>query len=154
MKQATYIVCALVVIAAIAFWVWRQQRQMIAALPPRVVCVDRDDARARAGLDAVAILGTGSMAPLIPAAKAGQDPKTTVVAYVKPSDKTYDEIRRGDLVIYWADWARGWVCHQAAQQDGDGWIMSGLNNRESESFARVTVRNFRAVVLNVYVWPF
>ena len=76
----------------------------------------------------------------------------TVVALAKPSDKTFSEIKKGDLIVYWADWAHGNVIHQAAQKDSGGWIMSGLHNAQSESFARVTAESFRAVIEEVYVW--
>lgn len=152
MNQLRYIAIGAAVVALIAAGVWWQQRQMVAALPPRIVCTSQDDAWIKAGPTAIAVLGTGSMAPYLPHAKDGQDPLKTVVGYAKPSGAAFFTIRKGDLVVYWADWAKANVMHQAAQHDSGGWIMSGLHNRSSESFARVTPETFRAVIGEVYVW--
>lgn len=152
MKQVRYILLAAGAIALIAALAWWQQRTMVAGLPPRYVCANELDARAKAGPTAYAVLGTGSMAPFIPPASKGADPMKTVVAYAVPGGKKYADIRKGDLVSYWADWAHGNVLHQAAQKDSGGWIMSGLHNSQSESFARVTPETFRSVISEVYVW--
>ena len=65
----------------LAFW---QHRAMASGLPPRIVCSSPVEAYLKAGSGAIQVLGTGSMAPYIPAAPAGSDPLTTVVALVKP----------------------------------------------------------------------
>lgn len=92
------------------------------------------------------------MAPYIPAAPSGADPFTTVMAYAEPSDRVFADIRKGDLVVYRPRWRNGLVIHQAAQKDGSGWIMSGLHNAQSESFARITKDDVICVVGAVYVW--
>jgi hypothetical protein len=122
---------------------------MVAGLPPRIVCASESDARERAGLGAVGVRGTGSMVPFIPASPANP---MTIVAYAAPSGKRFNELRKGDLVVYYADWAKGNVIHQAAQKDGKGWIMSGLGNNRSEAFARVTDITFICHVGTIYVW--
>lgn len=125
---------------------------MVAGLPPRIVCASLEDAWLRAGSTAFPVLGTGSMAPFIPPSAAGKDPLTTVVAFAKPDSKPFGAISKGDLVVYRPAWAKGCVIHQAAQKDSGGWIMSGLNNPQSESFIRITEREFVAVISEVYVW--
>lgn len=76
----------------------------------------------------------------------------TVMAYVVAGPKGYNDIQKGDLVIYRADWAHGNVIHQAAQKDSGGWIMTGLNNAQSESFSRVTPETFICIISTTYVW--
>jgi hypothetical protein len=152
LKQLQYIALAAVIVGLIAVAVWLQQKTMIAGLPPRHVCQSQLDAKAQAGLGAVEVLGTGSMAPYIPAAPSGLDPLKTVMAYAAPSGRTFDDIRKGDLVIYKPNWSNGLVIHQAAKKDKGGWIMSGLHNAQSESFTRITKDDLICVVDAVYVW--
>lgn len=131
------------------------QRTLTAGLPPRIVCATQEEARVQAGPTAIPVLGTGSMAPYIPAAAPGRDPFATVVAYIVPSaDLVFADIAPGRLVVYKPDWSpRYSVTHGAAVQDAAGWIMSGLHNRDYEARTRVTAENFRAIVAAVYVWP-
>jgi hypothetical protein len=126
-----------------------QQRDMLNGLPARIVCASEAEAVLKAGAGAIPVRGTGSMVPFIPASPANP---MSIVAYAAPSGKRYNELRKGDLVVYYADWAKGNVIHQAAQKDGKGWIMSGLGNKQSESFARVTEKDFFFHVEAVYVW--
>jgi hypothetical protein len=131
----------------------RKQADLARGLPPRVVCVSQADALAQAGAGATPILGTGSMAPWIPAALPGLDPRKTVVAYaVIDTAATHDGITTGALVVYFATWAGGRVIHQAAARDSGGWIMSGLHNERSETWERVTAANYVGTVARVYVW--
>lgn len=125
---------------------------MVAALPPSVLCSGKAEAKQLAGPDAIDVLGTGSMYPYIKKAPQGADPMKTVVAYVVAGPKKYADIQKGDLVVYYADWAHGCVMHQAAQKDKDGWIMTGLNNAQSESFTRVTPETFKCVISVTYTW--
>lgn len=131
----------------------RKQADLARGLPPRIVCASQGEAFALAGVGATPVLGTGSMAPWIPAALPGLDPRQTVVAYaVIDSAATYDGITTGALVVYFATWAGGRVLHQAAARDGGGWIMSGLHNERSETWERVTAVNYVGTVARVYVW--
>ena len=131
----------------------RKQADLARGLPPRVVCASQGEAFALAGVGATPVLGTGSMAPWIPAALPGLDPRKTVVAYaVIDSAATFDGITTGALVVYFATWAGGRVLHQAAARDGGGWIMSGLHNDRSETWERVTAANYVGTVARVYVW--
>ena len=132
----------------------RKQAEIVRGLPPRIVCASQGEAFALAGVGATPVLGTGSMAPWIPAALPGLDPRKTVVAYaVIDSAATYDGITTGALVVYFATWAGGRVLHQAAARDGGGWIMSGLHNERSETWERLTPANYKGTVARAYVWP-
>ena len=133
----------------LAFW---QHRAMARGLPPRIVCLSPVDAHMQAGPTAYEVVGTGSMAPFIPAAPAGSDPLKTVVALAKPSGSPFAAIQKGDLVVYRPRWASGLVIHQAAQHTSGGWIMSGLHNSQSESFEPITEKEFVAIIQTVYVW--
>ena len=133
----------------LAFW---QHRAMASGLPPRIVCSSPVEAYLKAGSGAIQVLGTGSMAPYIPAAPAGSDPLTTVVALVKPSERSFKSILKGDLVVYRPKWAKGNVMHQAAQKQGGKWIMSGLGNSQSESFEPIGEDQFVCIIETTYVW--
>ena len=100
------------------------------------------------------VLGTGSMAPYIPAAPTGADPHATVMAYVVIDPAaSFENITAGALCIYRTEWSpRYSVLHQAAQRDGLGWIMSGLHNPRSESAWRITPQNFDGIVRATFVW--
>ena len=152
MSKAKYLLIAAVVVGAIAAAVIWHQRVLVAALPPRIICANQAEARAKAGPMAFPVLGTGSMAPFIPPAAKGSDPMTTVVAYAKADSLPFEGIKKGNLVIYRPKWANGLVIHQAASQDSGGWIMSGLNNARSEDFERITEKEFVAIIGEVYVW--
>jgi hypothetical protein len=142
-------VAGLAALAALLLLAYCQHRSMVNGLPPRIVCASEAEAKEKAGLGALGVLGTGSMVPFIPASPANPQ---MVVAYAAPSGKRFNELQKGDLVVYYASWARGNVIHQAAQQDGKGWIMSGLGNKHSEAFARVVAEDFVCHVEAVYVW--
>ena len=152
-RTALYVLGAACIIAGLAIFAWRAQRTLTSNLPPRVDCIDKADARARAGAGAYAVAGTGSMAPFIPPALPGQDPLKTIVAYAVTEPATYADIQPGDLCIYAPEFHNGLVIHQAAQRDSLGWIMSGLGNAHSEAAWRVTPANFKGIVARVYVWP-
>jgi hypothetical protein len=132
---------------------WRSARTLREGLPLRIAVATQAEAQALAP-GAVPVLGTGSMAPYIPAARAGLDPLTTVCAYVVlVPNARYTEITPGALCIYVPAWAGRNVMHQAAQLDAGGWIMTGLNNKGYETSERVTARNFVGLVARTYVWP-
>lgn len=159
MNRALAIVVALVLgalVASAVYW----QRALAAGLPPRAECPTLADAFAQARDEAkltggrlFAIVGTGSMAPFIPAATPGLDPKTTVVAYaVGVPDAAFADVQTGKLCVYVAAWdASLTVMHQAAQFTASGWIMTGLHNKTYESGTRVTAANFRGIVAKVWV---
>lgn len=152
MNQARYLLIGAAVVALIFGAVWWQRRQMVAALPTRIVCTSLEDAWFRAGSTAFPVLGTGSMAPFIPPAPKGSDPMFTIVAYAKPDSRPFEAIRKGDLVVYRPSWAKGLIIHQAVQKQGNGWIMSGLNNSQSESYESIGADKFVCIIEKVYVW--
>lgn len=138
--------------------VW--QHRLVAGLPPRVECADAAAALAAAYAEAdkqggsvLSVLGTGSMAPFIPA--ASHEPRKTIVAYVVTlPGATYSDIRRGSLVLYFPEFAsEALYIHQAAEHDAAGWIMTGLHNERSEAAWRVTPANFVALAAHVFTWP-
>ena len=132
----------------------RSERVLTAGLPLRIVAKSQEEARTLAGLGAVGVLGTGSMAPYIAAAPNSSDPLTTVMAYAVPSASLrYGDITAGTLVIYSINYVAGSnTMHQAAQLDAGGWIMTGLGNKAYENKVRVTAENFVGIVTRVYVW--
>lgn len=153
-KLALAVVAALVFAGLVALAL-RWERILEQGLPPREVCASQADALSRAqefargnGGAVLPILGTGSMAPFIPAGEA-----TGIVAYaVTDPARAFENIEAGDLCIYRAEWLAGaLVIHQAAARDGAGWIMTGLHNSGYESRYRVTQSNFVGVVARVYV---
>ena len=139
-------------IASLLFFAWRSQRVLERGLPPREVCANEADAAARAmahGGRVVGILGTGSMAPHIPAG----DPAAVVALVVLRDGGRFLDIKAGDLIIYRPTFvAKGAYAHQAAQRDSLGWVMSGLANANSESSSRVTSDNFIGIVAKTFVW--
>jgi len=152
-KNAILAVVAVLAIVLLLWLAYRSQHTLESDLPERVVCASQTEALLKAGPKAYPVLGSGSMAPFIPAAPAGQDPFKTIVAYAVTSDSDYNSITPGKLVIYRTPASPvGLSIHGAALQDSNGWIMSGLHNERSESWARVTPSNFVAIVSKVYVW--
>ena len=140
----------LVVVLGLAL---RSERVLTAGLPLRIVAKSEADAWTLAGPAAVVVLGTGSMAPYIPAAPKGADPLRTVSALVVLVPQArYADIKAGALCIYVPTWAGRNVMHQAAQIDAGGWIMTGLGNKEYETKERVTAANFVGIVARTYVW--
>ena len=153
MNRVALVVALVLGLAALLVVSKRKQADLARGLPARIVCASQGEAFGLAGVGATPVLGTGSMAPWIPAALPGLDPRKTVVAYaVIDTAATYDGITTGALVVYFATWAGGRVLHQAAARDGGGWIMSGLHNERSETWERVTAANYIGTVARVYVW--
>jgi len=145
------LVLGLVVVLGLAL---RSERVLTAGLPLRIVAKTQDEARTLAGLGAVAVLGTGSMAPYIAAAPAGTDPLATVMAYVVTvQGATIADVRAGSLCIYIPEWAGRHVMHQAASFSEGGWIMTGLGTKTYENAERMTGRNFVGIVAQTYIWP-
>lgn len=161
MRNLAGILVALTLIALIVSATW-WQRSLLSGLPAReehptaaAALAAAHDYAARHGGTVRAVAGTGSMAPYIPPAPAGSDPRRTIVAYtVTDPHATFADIRRGKLVTYAAEWrATGepLVLHQAATQDRAGWIMTGLANDSYESRWRVTPANFRGITARVFI---
>lgn len=154
-RSALYAILAGLAVVGVLVIAWKSHNENVSMLPPAIDCANQEEAKNRAGLFAIAILGTGSMQPLIPTAPRGSDPMKTVVAYAKlRADVAFSDVQRGDLCLYAAEWSNGsLVMHQAARKDAHGWIMSGTANAHSERRWRVTEANFRGVVARVYRFP-
>ena len=141
----------LVVVLGLAL---RSERVLTAGLPLRIVAKSQQEAQTLAGLGAVAVLGTGSMAPYIAAAPKGSDPFATVMAYVVTvQGATIADVKAGSLCIYVPEWAGRHVMHQAASFSEGGWIMTGLGTKSYETTERMTRRNFVGIVSRTYIWP-
>jgi hypothetical protein len=114
------------------------------ALPPRFEVAALRDARLLAGPHCVAVLGTGSMRPYIP---ASADPRQ-IVAFAALENTPYAELQKGELVVY--RWRGSYVIHQIVAQQGDNWISSGLANRRYDA-QHVTLETYYRRVVRVYV---
>lgn len=144
-------------VVAIALSALSRQRVLEDGLPPRIECVNRGEAMIAAlhaaterGGSIIPVLGTGSMAPWIPAAAPGLDPWKTVVALVLTrANATFDDVTPGVPCIYQA--GPGYVMHGAARLTADGWIMSGLHNERSDVW--MTREMFVGIVAQAFVWP-
>ena len=153
MNRIILVVLLVLGLAALLFVSRRHQADLVAGLPPRIVCASQGDALAQAGAAAIPIRGTGSMAPYIPPAAPGLVPLDTVVAYaVLDPAATYESVAVGALVLYTTNWTKHHVLHQAALKDRLGWIMSGLHNERSETWERLTPSSYKGTVARVYVW--
>ena len=141
-------------LAAVLLLARKSERVLIEGLPPRIVVASLAEARTIVGSGAVAVLGTGSMAPYIAAAPKGSDPLATVMAYVVTvQGATIADVRAGSLCIYVPEWAGRHVMHQAASFSEGGWIMTGLGTKSYETTERMTGRNFVGIVARTYTWP-
>lgn len=156
MNTRTVILIAVLftVLITVLVFARRSQRVLHNGLPERILCTSQAEAQRLAGPTAIAVLGTGSMAPFIPPAPIGINPLTVVCAYAVPaSGVLYKDITPGALVVYAIEYVKGHTTmHQAALLDGGGWIMTGLHNKGYETNVRVTKENFIAVVSKVYIW--
>jgi hypothetical protein len=147
-------------VAGLLFVSLHSQRTLESGLPPLTRCVDEAYARIRAGEFAavtggsvVTVLGTGSMAPYIPASARGRDPLTTATALaVTAPGATFSDVTPGALCLYrHAASAVGMTMHGAARKSGAGWVMSGLNNARSD--ITMSPANFVGIVAQVFTWP-
>jgi hypothetical protein len=114
------------------------------ALPPRYEVATPREARLLAGPQCIAVLGTGSMRPYIP---ASPDPRQ-IVAYASTEKTPYAELQKGELVVY--RWQGGFIVHQIVARQGDSWISSGLSNRRYDAL-HVTRETYDCRVVRVYV---
>jgi hypothetical protein len=91
--------------------------------------------------------GTASMKPLI----QGK-------VYAVVVKRSYASIAKSDLLVYQgranaAKADRQTILHRAVLQDKYGWMMSGDNNRWSESWDRVTSDNYVGTVVALFAFP-
>lgn len=150
------IALAVVVVAALLALAWSAQRTLERGLPPR-----DDTSRSQAaalvaanswaitnnGGMVSAVLGTGSMAPYIPAG----DPPSQIVAYaVTHGGATFYDVTPGALCLYRYGTGNIVAIHGAAKLSGAGWVMSGLHNANSD--ITMTRDNFIGIVARVFIW--
>jgi len=115
---------------------------MVKSLPPSYKIQSYEiDGMLREGYPLVAILGTGSMQPHIPAGEG-------VVAWCMIERCDFRLLSKGDLVVFRTE--DGNVVHQLANLTSAGWTASGLNN-PSYDFTKVTNSNFVGRVVRTYV---
>lgn len=118
---------------------------------PRLIVWDRPNTEAEADKAAAAIYGaafpvadTHSMEPFL----YGGD--FIVVDFQFP----YYGIGPGMLPVYdpnWADQSVPLVCHMSVERTGDAWIVTGINNRYSESGSRaMTEADYRGMCVQVF----
>ena len=91
--------------------------------------------------------GTKSMEPLI----HGK-------VYAVIAKRSYASIAKSDILVYQgranaAKADRQTILHRAVLQDKYGWMMSGDNNRWSESWDRVTSDNYVGTVVALFSFP-
>lgn len=162
MKKVLIAVCGVFAVGILIACGIYSQASLESRLPPKEVFTT--PALASEAADAYAALhggsvglvaGTGSMVPYIRAAREGELTSSVVAFFVTDARRSYVDIKVGDLCTYSPESVPGqtavWI-HVAAQKDKNGWIMSGLANKRSESWQRVTPANFRAIVARVFTW--
>lgn len=132
-------------VALAGFLLWSNLRDEAVVIQSEVLPLAEIKARmAEAPAEWVGVLGTGSMAPLIPVGRA-----TEVVAYVRIPLCAFDWLKQGDVVVFRHGKA-GLVVHQLAASDSGGWITGGINNRNYDA-GRVTVMNFIGRVSEILI---
>jgi hypothetical protein len=137
---------AAAVMAVIVIEEIQHHRAALESMPVPKTSTRHDmDARLRSSSDWVAIKGTGSMAPYIPAHK---DP-TRIVAYVRVVRCDFDSLKKHMLVVFDTD-RFGLILHQLSQKTAAGWVTSGLANHNYDT-TRVYPENFRGKVVETYI---
>lgn len=114
------------------------------ALPPRITVKTEAEALQKAGTHVYPVKGTGSMKPYIPES----DDPDRVVAILKVDNPPYEELKKGDLVIFRANGTQ--VVHQIAAAQGDKWITTGIDNARYDGPA-LSRETFVSRVVCVYV---
>lgn len=142
----------------LAVYARNTSKEMHDGLPPRIEVPNYYTALTKtleSGKTIMPVLGTGSMYPYIKAAKPEEDPFKTIVAVVALDEKfPYDDIQKGDLIVYKIppDYTVKYV-HQALSKDSGGWIMTGLSvKNRNENNRRMTPNNYVGKVVTTYVW--
>lgn len=141
--KAVFAVIAALLAALIVFIVIKENPKM--KPHPRIVEVNayEIDAILRSYRNIVAIKGTGSMQPLIPAGKPCE-----IVAWAVVDNIDFALLGAGDIVVF-TNKDAGLVIHELNLLDGEGWISSGSYNKFYDS-GRVTRNNLRGVVTLIY----
>lgn len=117
--------------------------------PVVVVHATEKEAEAAARADAAKLkgisyrsVGTSSMEPLL----VGR-------AFLVGVPKPYEQLQEGEVANYRPKWANGGVVvHRLVQKDKGGWIASGDNNRNSESWERVKADNYLDAIVKIHTY--
>ena len=134
-------ITAAVIIVIVAEEIQRH-RSMVKALPPSfTVATHEIDGMLRGGSPLVAVLGTGSMQPYIPAGEG-------VVAWVMIERCDFKLLNKGDLIVFRSK--HGNILHQLAQLTAAGWITTGLHNASYDT-TRVYPETFVGRVVKTYI---
>jgi hypothetical protein len=105
------------------------------------------------GLRVVPVLGTGSMAPWIPAHPLGSK---IIVAYAGLDSTPYTDLKSGDVVVYSRYGQR--IIHRRGEQDSRGFLAFGIANEYGDrnpdgGLGFVTPYNFVGRVASVALFP-
>lgn len=130
------------IIGSVCWYAITLHRSMVKALPPsQPVAPHEIDGMLREGYPLVAVLGTGSMQPYIPAGEGR-------VAWVMVERCDFRVLGKGDLVVFRTP--SGNILHQLAQLTAAGWITSGLHNASYDT-TRVYPETFVGRVVKTYI---
>ena len=142
-----FVACiAAAVMAVIVAEEIHRHREAESSMPiPEFISAHDMDAKLREEPDWVAIKGTGSMAPYIP---ASEDPKK-IVAYVRVERCDFNDLRKNNLVVFNTQ-TFGLILHQLAQKTAAAWVTTGLHNHNYDS-TRVYPENFRGRVVKTLI---
>ena len=132
----------ILVFSALIYADMKRNKDMVKALPPSSYIAPHEiDAMLREGYRLVAIMGTGSMQPYIPAGEGR-------VAWVLVDRCDFRLLGAGDLIVF--STPKGNVCHQLATLTAAGWITSGLHNSSYDT-TRVYPETFLGRVVKTYI---
>ena len=138
----TALIIAALILAVLTMLELRRQSAAVASLPPtQLAQLHEIQHLLIAGADLVAISGTGSMRPYLPAGVG-------IVAYAQLERVSFDQLQAHDLVAFRAP--HGNILHQLARPDNGDWIATGLNNAHYDA-TRVSADNFIGRVVKTYV---
>jgi hypothetical protein len=101
----------------------------------------------KAGLVDIAVMGTGSMEPLIP---RHPDGRAVITAYVGLTATPFSDLRPGHLVAYRQFGEL--TIHRLGEQDSRGFVAFGTANRRSDA-GMVTPANYVGKVAKVALYP-
>ena len=149
---------AALLLGGLAFLALRSHEKLVSNLPPveqpmpQIVAVTEalDFAKAHPGYKVTAVLGTGSMAPYIPASPEGKDPMKTVMAYAVVGGD-FKDVHTGTLCVYAPEGLDYQIIHLAVSFVNGGWIMTGLANKHYETWWRMTPKEFRGYAIKVFL---
>jgi len=123
-------------------------------VPAKVSCPDRAEALAACMAYAAANGGT----VVITSGTPSMEPYIHGRTYAVIQKRSFDSIAQFDLLVYMgrpngSKPDRLKMLHRAVRHDRFGWLMSGDNNRWSESWDRVTPQTYFGIVVALFEFP-